>query len=163
MRVSWFLQLSLESRSISSAYPGLKAYLQCGFQPSVHLLRNCGIRLWSDLPQNSLNTRRRVAPLRSWHDSFQTKISNSFPAVSAWPTRMRLCWRVSWGLLLLLAEPVLGVLLRRKRVWLLPPGAELAKDSLLAMGKGVSPTNVKSIATILCGCSTVSWLDYALP
>src|SRR5262249_26470618 len=49
------------------------------------------------------------------------------------------------GPLLLLAEPVLGVLFA-ERLWSLPPGVELAKDFFACYGKEVSPTNVKNIA-----------------
>jgi hypothetical protein len=50
------------------------------------------------------------------------------------------------GPLLLLDEPVLGVLFA-ERLWPLPPGAELVKDFFACYGKEVSLTNVKSIAT----------------
>ena len=102
-------------------------------------------RLWSDLPQNSLNTRRRYA---------STILARFFPDknIEQLPRCICLAYQDEallasvMGPLLLLAEPVLGVLFA-ERLWPLPPGAELAKDFFACYGKEVSPTNVKSIAT----------------
>jgi hypothetical protein len=90
-------------------------------------------RLWSDLPQNSLNTRRRCASTILAR-FFPDKISNSSPVVSAWPTRMRLCSRVSWDLYCSLLSLCLGCYSRSVCGFCLLEQS-WPKISLLAMGR----------------------------
>ena len=132
-------QKHLQRISWSESLLAVRLSTEC---PSIKELRH---RLWSDLPQNSLNTRRRCA---------STILARFFPDKNIEQLSRCVCLAYQdeallasvMGPLLLLAEPVLGVLFA-ERLWLLPPGAELAKDFFACYGKEVSPTNVKSIAT----------------
>jgi hypothetical protein len=114
-------------------------------------------RLWSDLPQNALSTRRR-------HTS--TILARFFPdkSIEQLPRGVCLAYQDEallasiMGSLLLLAEPVLGVLFA-ERLWSLPPGVELAKDFFACYGKEVSPTNVKNIATYCADAArSLGWI-----
>jgi hypothetical protein len=101
-------------------------------------------KLWSELPQNSINTRRRYS---------STILGRFFPAknLEQFPRWVYMAYQDEpllaniMGSLLLLAEPVLGVLFA-ERLWSLPPGVELAKDFFTRYGKEVSPTNAKNLA-----------------
>jgi hypothetical protein len=101
-------------------------------------------RLWSELPQNSPNTRRRRTSVI---------LGRFFPDNNIEQLPRRVCMAYQddvllasvMGPLLLLAEPVLGVLFA-ERLLPLPPGAELAKDFFACYGREVSPTNVKDVA-----------------
>jgi hypothetical protein len=102
-------------------------------------------KLSSELPQNSINTRRRYT---------STILGRFFPAKNL--QQLPRCAYLAYqdesllanmmGSLLLLAEPVLGVLFA-ERLWSLPPGVELVKDFFTRYGKEVSPTNAKHLAT----------------
>lgn len=132
-------QKHLQRISWSESLLAVRLSTECS---SIKQLRH---RLWSDLPQNSLNTRRR-------HTS--TILARFFPdkSIEQLPRCVCLAYQDEallasiMGPLLLLAEPVLGVLFA-ERLWSLPPGAELAKDFFACYGKEVSPANVKNIAT----------------
>ena len=131
-------QKHLQRISWSESLLAVRLSTECS---SIKQLRH---RLWSELPQNSLNTRRR-------HTS--TILARFFPdkSIEQLPRCVCLAYQDEallasiMGPLLLLAEPVLGVLFA-ERLWSSPPGVELAKDFFACYGKEVSPTNVKNIA-----------------
>ena len=144
-----------EGRVVSTAKPRKQKHLQrISWSESLFAVRlstECSSikelrhKLWSDLPQNSLNSRRRYT---------STILARFFPdkSIEQLPRCVYLAYQDEillasvMGPLLLLAEPVLGVLFA-ERLWPLPPGAELAKDFFACYGKEVGPTNVKNIAT----------------
>ncbi len=131
-------QKHLQSICWSESLLAVKVSTECS---SVKELRH---RLWSELPQNSPNSRRRLTSVI---------LGRFFPdkKIKQLPRRVYMVYQEDaflasvMGPLLLLVEPVLGVLFA-ERLLPLPPGAELAKDFFACYGREVSPTNAKNVA-----------------
>ena len=140
--------------TVSTATSGKRKHLQSIAWPesllAVRVSTECSSvkelrhRLWSELPQNSPSSRHRLTSVI---------LGRFFPDKKIEQLPLRVCMAYQddallasvMGPLLLLAEPVLGVLFA-ERLLPLPPGAELAKDFFACYGREVSPTNAKNVA-----------------